>query len=86
MICSSKDSGFRGKSHPLDHNKKTGQIRGILCHKCNTMIGLAGENPVVLRKAIEYLRFWERSWTHKKSTPGLKALLPLQLAEPLVVC
>lgn len=40
----------------LDHCHTTGDVRGLLCGKCNTMIGLAGENPDVLLAAVEYLR------------------------------
>lgn len=40
----------------VDHNHKTGEIRGLLCTRCNhKMIGAAHENPVILRRAAEYL-------------------------------
>ena len=42
-----------------DHNKKTGQRRGLLCGNCNKMIGLAKENTETLQKAIQYLRSYQ---------------------------
>lgn len=39
----------------IDHNHNTGEIRGLLCQKCNQAIGLMNENTKVLRKAVEYL-------------------------------
>lgn len=30
-------------------------VRGVLCKKCNTMLGMAEDNPSVLRAAIRYL-------------------------------
>lgn len=39
----------------VDHCHKTGKIRGLLCIRCNTMIGLAKEDADVLCKAITYL-------------------------------
>lgn len=39
----------------VDHNHKTGEVRGILCSHCNHMIGNAKDNPVVLRAGADYL-------------------------------
>jgi len=43
-----------GKWH-LDHNHKTGKIRGILCHHCNTGLGNLKDDVAVLKRAIAYL-------------------------------
>jgi hypothetical protein len=40
----------------IDHNHLTGKVRGLLCHKCNSMLGMANDNVMVLSKAIEYLK------------------------------
>ena len=39
----------------VDHNHKTGKVRGLLCGNCNTSLGSFKDNPALLRKAIEYL-------------------------------
>lgn len=39
----------------IDHDHRSGVIRGILCPSCNTMIGLSNDNPDILSKAIKYL-------------------------------
>ena len=39
----------------LDHNHETGQIRGLLCHSCNTGIGKFRESEDLFRLAIAYL-------------------------------
>jgi len=43
------------KSLAIDHDHVTGEVRGLLCVKCNTGIGYFHEDPVILQKAIEYL-------------------------------
>jgi hypothetical protein len=54
-ICKSTDPGGRGYWH-VDHDHQTGLIRGLLCHFCNTGIGLLGEDPVRMARAIDYVR------------------------------
>src|SRR5882724_4581950 len=39
----------------IDHDHITGKIRGILCHKCNKMLGLVQDQPTLLESAIHYL-------------------------------
>jgi hypothetical protein len=43
-------------SMPLDHDHKTGKIRGILCHWCNKGLGQFFDNPERLEQAAKYLR------------------------------
>ena len=46
--------GKAGDLH-VDHNHSTSQIRGLLCHGCNTGIGLLTESAATLSSAIAYL-------------------------------
>lgn len=46
----------KNRNLAVDHNHKTGKIRGLLCGKCNKMIGLANDNITILQSAINYLR------------------------------
>jgi hypothetical protein len=39
----------------IDHNHETGEVRGLLCHFCNTAIGLLEENRLTLINALQYL-------------------------------
>ncbi len=39
----------------IDHNHTTGEVRGVLCHGCNTGIGHLGDNPERLEAAVVYL-------------------------------
>lgn len=42
----------------VDHNHSTGQVRDLLCHKCNTSIGLMDENIDKIKSLISYLEKW----------------------------
>jgi hypothetical protein len=40
----------------VDHDHRTGTIRGLLCIRCNHyLLGAAHDSPDVLRRAVEYL-------------------------------
>lgn len=44
-----------GQRFHVDHDHTSGQIRGLLCTRCNPGIGLLRDSPDILRKAIAYL-------------------------------
>lgn len=57
-ICEKEETVTRGgriRRLTIDHNHETGQIRGVLCARCNTAIGLVFENPETLRAAADYI-------------------------------
>ncbi|MDH6460136.1 hypothetical protein M2302_000287 [Micromonospora sp. A200] len=40
----------------VDHCHTTGRVRGLLCNRCNFLIGKAGESEATLISAIAYLK------------------------------
>ena len=54
-ICNIEaEKSFRSQLN-VDHDHKTGVVRGMLCLSCNNMLGLARDNKDILRAAIRYL-------------------------------
>lgn len=39
----------------VDHDPKTGRVRGLLCNRCNIALGYAFNNAELLRRMAEYL-------------------------------
>lgn len=46
-----------GDDHQLgvDHNHSTGNVRGILCGRCNKGLGLLRDDPAILRNLAKYV-------------------------------
>lgn len=42
----------------IDHDHITGELRDLLCRSCNIVLGHMQDNPVLLRKAADYLEKW----------------------------
>lgn len=53
-ICKKPLGFFQGKLH-IDHCHKTGNVRGILCNKCNAGLGFFQDKISSLANAITYL-------------------------------
>lgn len=39
----------------IDHDHRTGDVRGILCHRCNVTLGHVHDDPILLSKMMDYL-------------------------------
>jgi len=39
----------------IDHSHATGEIRGLLSHRCNQGLQMFNDNPRLLRRAADYL-------------------------------
>lgn len=49
-VCGSSDRTLH-----VDHCHDTNRVRGILCAQCNQALGLAGDDPELLRQLADYL-------------------------------
>ena len=54
--CPATESGRKKDKYLIvDHDHETGEVRGLLCHHCNIMLGGAKDNIATLQNAITYL-------------------------------
>lgn len=54
-ICGNDEDGTGQRQLSVDHGHETGAVRGLLCNRCNPMLGYARDSIAVLQAAIEYL-------------------------------
>jgi len=40
----------------VDHDHVSGEVRGLLCHKCNAAVGLLHDDPGRIERAANYIR------------------------------
>jgi len=56
--CASCNKEFDGTKHGgpfVDHDHATDKVRALLCHQCNTALGLMGEDPNKLILLSSYI-------------------------------
>jgi hypothetical protein len=57
-ICKTHQS-LLTKRLAVDHDHKTGEIRSLLCHGCNTSLGGFCDDINILESAINYLKIYQ---------------------------
>jgi hypothetical protein len=55
LLCLTPEAESRHGVLDVDHDHKSGYVRGLLCHQCNWALGILGDDPALLRRAAEYL-------------------------------
>jgi len=74
-ICDKPEVAFDKKASRLralavDHDKKTGLVRGLLCSVCNRGIGMLRHNANILNSAINYIEYFD-----KVTVPGVQSAI-----------
>jgi hypothetical protein len=55
-ICNICGGENNGRTLAVDHDHKTGEVRGLLCDDCNRMLGCSHDKISVLERAVQYLK------------------------------
>jgi hypothetical protein len=74
-ICNKPEVAFDKKSNKfrmlaVDHDEKTGLVRGLLCSVCNRGIGMLRHDPSILAEAINYINYF-----NKVVVPGVQSAI-----------
>ena len=54
-VCNGPPTG-RWKRLHVDHCHKTGKVRGLLCHNCNTALGHLRDSTKIIKSLLKYIR------------------------------
>lgn len=62
FVCAICETKPEAGNLAIDHCHKTGGVRGLLCKQCNSAIGILGDNPEGLGRALAYLEGYYESY------------------------
>lgn len=66
-VCFICRKSAAGRSLAVDHDHSTGEVRGLLCHQCNSgVLGALADSVDALKRAIEYLENPPARWVGLK--------------------
>lgn len=51
---------FSGREPFIDHDHSSGNVRGLLCSKCNFSVGLLDDNPEIVDRLYRYLNEYKQ--------------------------
>lgn len=68
--CPNTEAGGQWNEWHIDHNHTTGKVRGLLCHSCNTALGLLGENNDRILGLLNYIKGHNGSIEHNHTSPN----------------
>jgi hypothetical protein len=54
-ICGADAFSSLGLKLDVDHDHRTGKVRGVLCHDCNLALACFHDNPFAIEKALQYI-------------------------------
>lgn len=58
--CQVCEKEIIGPDKCIDHCHDSGEVRGVLCRKCNSALGFVNDDTVTLLRLIEYLNKFKR--------------------------
>lgn len=82
-ICGEPET-VDGRRLAIDHDHETGAVRGLLCTRCNQVLGRVKDDPKLLRRAAKYLEQARAAFSDGCS-PCMDAGLPDWIHPPAAV-
>lgn len=85
-VCNIHINEYKKTRFDIDHNHKSGAVRGLLCNSCNAGIGNFQDDETIIERTIVYLESESTEFVYSDRTDTVYNELSVQQEQKCAIC